>query len=88
MQLSGLKRVGLALIGAFLAVVLISSASAEITFRDITAQSGIHFSHNNGAFGKKYRDASRGLGKGSMRLSQVPPQRAARMQASTNRCTE
>src|SRR6185503_12981600 len=62
MQLSGLKRVGLALIGAFLAVVLISSASAEITFRDITAQAGIRFTHNNGAFGKKYLPETMGPG--------------------------
>src|ERR1041385_3653814 len=26
----------------------------QITFRDITAQAGIHFTHNNAAFGKKY----------------------------------
>jgi hypothetical protein len=34
----------------------------NITFRDITAQSGIHFVHNNGAFGKKYLPETMGPG--------------------------
>jgi hypothetical protein len=25
-----------------------------VTFREITAEAGIHFTHNNGAFGKKW----------------------------------
>ena len=33
-----------------------------ITFRDITAQAGIHFVHNNGAFGKKYLPETMGPG--------------------------
>ena len=34
----------------------------SITFRDITAQAGIRFSHNNGAFGKKYLPETMGPG--------------------------
>jgi hypothetical protein len=33
-----------------------------ITFRDVTAQAGIHFTHNNGAFGKKYLPETMGPG--------------------------
>src|SRR5260221_8314769 len=33
-----------------------------ITFRDITAQAGIHFLHNNAAFGKKYLPETMGPG--------------------------
>ena len=39
------------------------AASREnITFRDITAQAGIHFTHNNGAFGKKWLPETMGPG--------------------------
>ena len=38
----------------FLAIPLNYAYSQQITFRDITAQAGIHFLHNNGAFGKKW----------------------------------
>jgi hypothetical protein len=34
----------------------------NITFRDITAQAGIRFTHNNGAFGKKYLPETMGPG--------------------------
>jgi len=34
----------------------------QIRFRDITAQAGIHFVHNNGAFGKKYLPETMGPG--------------------------
>jgi hypothetical protein len=34
----------------------------NITFRDITAQAGIHFTHNNGAFGKKWLPETMGPG--------------------------
>ena len=37
-------------------------APAQITFRDITAQAGIHFTHNNGAFGKKWLPETMGPG--------------------------
>jgi enediyne biosynthesis protein E4 len=40
-----------------------STAHAQhITFRDITAQAGIHFIHNNAAFGKKYLPETMGPG--------------------------
>ena len=42
---------------------MFASASAQnIQFRDITAQAGIHFVHNNGAFGKKYLPETMGPG--------------------------
>jgi enediyne biosynthesis protein E4 len=34
----------------------------RITFRDITAEAGIHFKHNNGAFGKRYLPETMGPG--------------------------
>src|SRR3989442_1191179 len=37
-------------------------ASTTIQFRDITQQAGIHFVHNNGAFGKKYLPETMGPG--------------------------
>src|SRR5512147_84528 len=40
-----------------------SSVDAQtITFHDITAQSGIRFTHNNGAFGKKWLPETMGPG--------------------------
>ena len=36
--------------------------TASITFRDITQRAGIHFVHNNGAFGKKYLPETMGPG--------------------------
>src|SRR4029078_3096083 len=36
--------------------------SQKITFRDITAQAGIRFTHNNGAFGKEYLAETMGPG--------------------------
>lgn len=36
--------------------------SGPITFTDITAQAGIHFKHNTGAFGKKYLPETMGSG--------------------------
>jgi hypothetical protein len=38
------------------------AASSPVTFRDITQQSGIHFTHNNGAFGKKFLPETLGPG--------------------------
>src|SRR6201997_1473568 len=37
-------------------------AAQSITFRDITSQGGIHFTHNNGAFGKKWLPETMGPG--------------------------
>jgi len=39
-----------------------ANSPAQVTFRDITAQAGIHFSHNNGAFGKKWLPETMGPG--------------------------
>jgi hypothetical protein len=39
-----------------------SACAQTITFRDITAQAGIHFTHNNAAFGKKYLPETMGPG--------------------------
>jgi len=47
---------------ALLCTVTIASAEQRITFRDVTIQSGIHFAHNNGAFGKKYLPETMGPG--------------------------
>ena len=44
-------------------IVLLTPAYAQrIQFRDITNQAGIHFLHNNGAFGKKYLPETMGPG--------------------------
>jgi hypothetical protein len=37
-------------------------AASAVTFRDVTQQSGIHFVHNNGAFGKKFLPETLGPG--------------------------
>ena len=43
--------------------LLLNSAQAQhITYKDVTAQAGIHFSHNNGAFGKKWLPETMGPG--------------------------
>jgi len=39
-----------------------TSNAQSVTFRDITAQAGIHFTHNNGAFGKKWLPETMGPG--------------------------
>jgi enediyne biosynthesis protein E4 len=36
--------------------------SGPITFTDVTAQAGIHFKHNSGAFGQKYLPETMGSG--------------------------
>jgi enediyne biosynthesis protein E4 len=38
------------------------AASSPVTFRDITQKAGIHFVHNNAAFGKKYLPETMGPG--------------------------
>ncbi len=43
-------------------MIAASHAQEKITFRDITAQAGIHFTHNNGAFGKKWLPETMGPG--------------------------
>ena len=42
---------------------LVTCAQAQrLQFRDITAEAGIHYTHNNGAFGKKYLPETMGPG--------------------------
>src|SRR5579864_4714015 len=43
-------------------MVLVGSSAAQVHFRDVTAQAGIHFTHNNGAFGKKWLPETMGPG--------------------------
>jgi len=52
-------------VGSLLLMALLWSVAAsaqQIRFRDITSQAGIHFTHNNGAFGKKYLPETMGPG--------------------------
>ncbi len=47
----------------FIALFLVAAGTAQtISFRDITAQAGIRFTHNNGAFGKKWLPETMGPG--------------------------
>ena len=48
--------------GLVLLLGLLPAQAQRITFRDITALAGIHFTHNNGAFGKKYLPETMGPG--------------------------
>ncbi|HEX3601916.1 MAG TPA: CRTAC1 family protein [Lacipirellulaceae bacterium] len=59
--------------GVFVAVALTAAVTvtatnrgpaptSAVTFRDVTQQSGIHFTHNNGAFGKKFLPETLGPG--------------------------
>jgi enediyne biosynthesis protein E4 len=43
-------------------VFLCATTSAQTHFRDVTSQAGIHFKHNNGAFGKKWLPETMGPG--------------------------
>jgi hypothetical protein len=45
-----------------IASCLVLTAQAQIQFSDITAQAGIRFTHNNGAFGKKWLPETMGPG--------------------------
>ena len=45
-----------------LASLSVTSHAQQIHFRDITAQAGIRFTHNNGAFGKKWLPETMGPG--------------------------
>jgi enediyne biosynthesis protein E4 len=49
-------------LGSFAQAPKSSEAGSAITFRDITQRAGIHFVHNNGAFGKKYLPETMGPG--------------------------
>jgi len=45
-----------------LVLLNVVSTAQSVHFRDITAQAGIHFTHNNGAFGKKWLPETMGPG--------------------------
>jgi hypothetical protein len=45
-----------------IAFCFVLTAQAQIQFRDITSEAGIHFTHNNGAFGKKWLPETMGPG--------------------------
>ncbi len=45
-----------------IAISLAVTTQAQIHFRDVTAQAGIHFTRNNGAFGKKWLPETMGPG--------------------------
>ncbi|MGH8458360.1 MAG: CRTAC1 family protein, partial [Nevskiales bacterium] len=47
---------------ALLATAAAHAQEPGIQFRDVTQASGIHFVHNNGAFGKKYLPETLGPG--------------------------
>jgi hypothetical protein len=47
---------------ALLLTIFSAAARAQVQFRDITTQAGIHFTHNNGAFGKKWLPETMGPG--------------------------
>jgi hypothetical protein len=61
MAIGLLALLGCAL-GSFAQPPKSSEAGSAITFRDITQRAGIHFAHNNGAFGKKYLPETMGPG--------------------------
>jgi enediyne biosynthesis protein E4 len=46
----------------WICLIAISAPAQQIHFRDITSPSGIHFTHNNGAFGKKWLPETMGPG--------------------------
>ena len=54
-------RASVSLWWMILSLALVGQAQ-QIHFRDITAQAGIHFTHNNGAFGKKWLPETMGPG--------------------------
>ncbi len=57
-----MKRIGIALIGAGLAVTAATSPANHVQFTDVTAQAGINFVHNAGKSGKKYLPETLGSG--------------------------
>ena len=57
-----MMRMRIHFILALAAAIPVASAAQQIHFRDITAQAGIHFTHNNGAFGKKWLPETMGPG--------------------------
>lgn len=63
-----MKRLAWAVLLVSCAAVVLAKTSPDvpgsvsITFRDVTQKAGIHFVHNNGAFGKKYLPETMGPG--------------------------
>ncbi|MGA2483434.1 MAG: CRTAC1 family protein [Candidatus Acidiferrales bacterium] len=63
-----LRRTHNSLLGALASLLVLSPvaspapAESQVHFRDVTQQAGIHFIHNNGAFGKKYLPETVGPG--------------------------
>jgi enediyne biosynthesis protein E4 len=53
---------GCEMLALLLIVTSLAAGEEHITFRDITAQAGIHFTHNNGAFGRKWLPETMGPG--------------------------
>jgi hypothetical protein len=49
-------------LGLLISGLTSASSAQQIHFRDITTQAGIHFTHNNGAFGKKWLPETMGPG--------------------------
>jgi enediyne biosynthesis protein E4 len=49
-------------LGALIVIFITPISAQQITFRDVTARAGIHFTHNNAAFGKKYLPETMGPG--------------------------
>ena len=43
-------------------ILCLTARAQQITFRDVTAQAGIHYTHNNAAYGKKYLPETMGPG--------------------------
>ncbi len=56
------SRTAATMLGVLFAFVTSRASAQPIQLRDITAQAGIHFVHNNGAFGKKYLPETMGSG--------------------------
>jgi len=62
--ISSAQAIVVSLVSLFLFSTITKAQSAEagVTFQDVTAKAGIHFVHNNGAFGKKYLPETVGPG--------------------------
>ena len=58
----GLQAVLLSLCGAAITLAALPPADPPVSFTDVTTLAGIHFTHNSGAFGKKYLPETLGSG--------------------------
>jgi enediyne biosynthesis protein E4 len=59
---AALSLSSIALLSAAMSGENAAAVGSTITFRDVTQQAGIHFVHNNGAFGKKFLPETLGPG--------------------------